>query len=170
MAEEKEQGQSAKKPRNMGAIMGILFAVVNLGITGAGAYMVYASTIGWEAPKLTEEDLTKDVEQLVSENLAPYIYKMDKFTVNLGGEPKRTIRIEVQLEMLGPEGLEEIMDFDNRSRARDLIVRMLNSKTFSEIESIQGKLELKSRITQEITGILKSGIVKEVYFTDFVVQ
>ncbi len=40
----------------------------------------------------------------------PMVYTMDKFTVNLGGEPKRTIRLEINLQMLGKEGFEEVME------------------------------------------------------------
>ena len=60
--------------------------------------------------------------------------------VNLAGEPKRTVRIEVNLEMLGREGFEEVMTTDNRARIRDKVVRLLNEKNFNEIETLQGKL------------------------------
>jgi flagellar FliL protein len=95
---------------------------------------------------------------------------MEKFTVNLNGEPKRTIRLEVNLNMLGKQDFEEVMDFDNRARVRDRIVQLLNDKSFSELESIQGKLFLKDKIAMEVNTILNKGVVKDVFFTDFVVQ
>ena len=100
----------------------------------------------------------------------PLVYTMDKFTVNLGGEPKRTIRLEVNLEMLGKEGFEEIVDTDNRAKARDKIVRILNDNTFNDLETIQGKLFLKDRIATDINSLLDKGVVKDVYFSEFVVQ
>ena len=100
----------------------------------------------------------------------PLVYTMDKFTVNLGGEPKRTIRMEVNLQMLGQEGFEEVMEPENRAKARDRIVSILNEKEFSDLESIQGKLFLKDRIAMEVNTLLQRGVVKDVYFSDFVVQ
>jgi flagellar FliL protein len=156
--------------RNIGAILQIVGAVICLSVSGYGAYLTYASTLGWVSPKITEEGLKREVASTTDEVKEPFIYTMDKFTVNLGGEPKRTIRIEVNLEMLGKDGFEEVINTENRAKARDRIVRILNEKSFGELESIQGKLFLKQSITSEVNGILKKGIVKDIYFSEFVVQ
>jgi flagellar FliL protein len=170
MAEENKDGQAQKPARNIGAILQMVAAVIILGCTSGGAYMVYASTIGWENPKITEEALSREIASMTPSVKEPFIYTMDKFTVNLGGEPKRTIRIEVNLEMLGKEGFEEVINVENRAKARDGIVRILNDKSFSELESIQGKLFLKQSIAMEVNSLLKKGIVKDVFFSEFVVQ
>jgi flagellar FliL protein len=160
-----------EKPKKTGQILILLFAVLNLAVVGGGAYFAYAATLGWQAPKITEESLEKDLASKADdEKFAPYIFTMDKFTVNLGGEPKRTIRIEVSLQMLGKEGFEEIMTPDSRAKARDKIVSVLNEKTFTDLESIQGKLFLKDTIAMEVNSVLKDGVVKDVFFSDFVVQ
>jgi flagellar FliL protein len=170
MAGDKQE-QPAAKPKNLGIILTVIFAVLNFGVVGGGAYLVYASTLGWHSPKISEEMVqTEMASKSEDERYAPYIFTMDKFTVNLGGEPKRTIRLEVSLQMLGKEGYEEIMGPDSRAKARDKIVRILNDKTFSELESIQGKLYLKDTIAMEINSVLKEGVVKDVFFSDFIVQ
>ncbi|MFM6929127.1 MAG: flagellar basal body-associated protein FliL [Bdellovibrio sp.] len=164
--------KSAAKPKNMGMILQVVFAVINLSVMGGGAYMVYASTMGWESPKITEEDASRELASVSSgeAELAPMVYTMDKFTVNLGGEPKRTIRLEVNLQMLGKDGFEEVMEPENRAKARDKIVHVLNEQVFNDLESIQGKLFLKDKIAMEVNGILHKGVVKDVFFSDFVVQ
>lgn len=171
--EKKETGKEEKKPRNMGLILQVAFAVVNLSVMGLGLYWVYAATIGWHAPTITETQLVEQKEhenQADQESAGPLVYTMEKFTANLAGEPKRTIRVEVNLEMLGSDGFEEVINNDNRAKARDRIVRLLNDQTFSEVESIQGKLFLKDKIATELNGILDKGVVKDVYFSEFVVQ
>jgi len=174
---DKKEAKTDKKPLNMMLIIQMAFSVVNLVVIGGGGYLVYSSTIGWHPPVVSEAHLASVKEKDehggaggAAEISGPLLYTMDKFTVNLGGEPKRTIRIEVNLEMLGKDGFEEIINTDNRAKARDKIVRLLNDKTFSELESIQGKLFLKDRIAMEINGILDKGVVKDVYFSEFVVQ
>lgn len=174
--DKKAEGGAEKKKLPMGMILQVVFAIANLGVTGLGAFWVYKSTLGWHSPSITETQLSeqRQVELEDSETegaeAGPLIYTMDKFTVNLAGEPKRSIRIEVNLEMLGKDGFEEVINPDNRAKARDRIVRVLNDKTFAELESIQGKLFLKDRIATELNGILDKGVVKDVYFSDFVVQ
>jgi len=168
MAEEK--AQEKKKSLNVGLILKLGFILLNVAVTGGGGYLVYASTIGWSSPTITEESLMRGLASVKEEDLAPFIYTMEKFTVNLGGEPKRTIRIEVSLEMLSKDGFEEVINTEHRAQARDKIVRLLNDSGFSELESIQGKLFLKDKIAYEVNSILKKGIVKNVFFSDFVVQ
>ncbi len=167
---ESQEGQAPAKPKNTGMILQILFAVINLAVMGGGAYMVFASTIGWESPVITEESAQRELASTGETELAPMVFTMDKFTVNLEGEPKRTIRLEVNLQMLGKEGFEEVMEPENRAKARDKIVRILNEEGFNDLESIQGKLFLKDKIAMEVNGILHKGVVKDVFFSDFVVQ
>ena len=173
---EANQAPTEKKPLNLKLILGIVFAVLNLGVLGGGAFLVYKSTLGHHAPAIREGELAeaKKAREVALDaelgKLGPLIYTMDKFTVNLIGEPKRTVRLEVNLEMLGKDGFEELISSENRAKARDRIVRILNEKSFAEVESIQGKLFLKDRIAGEINSILKDGVVKDVYFSEFVVQ
>ncbi|WP_367146870.1 flagellar basal body-associated FliL family protein [Bdellovibrio bacteriovorus] len=156
-----EAQETSAKPKNTAMLFQIIFAVLNLAVMGAGGYMVYASTMGWESPKITEEDVDRELASVSDEtDLAPLVYTMDKFTVNLGGEPKRTIRLEINLQMLGKEGFEEVMEPENRAKARDRIVRLLNEKPFSDLDSIQGKLFLKDKIAGEVRPLsFKLGVI-----------
>lgn len=174
MAEEKKDDKAAaKKPLDKMLLMSVGFAVVNLAVIGFGTYMTYMGTLGWHPPVITEEKLAAENEHANSLNSAesgPLLYTMDKFTVNLDGEPRRVIRLEVNLEMLNKDGFEEIINTDNRAKSRDKIVQILNSKTFAELETIQGKLFLKDQIATELNAILKEGVVKNIFFTEFAVQ
>lgn len=171
MAEE--QAPPSGKKLNGALLMQIIVAVINLTFVGGGVYMTYISTIAWHSPEITEAQLQAEAEAEKTqekEPLAPLVYTMDKFTVNLDGEPKRTIRVEVNLEMLNKDGFEEVIDYDNRAKARDKIVQLLNNKSYAELESIQGKLFLKDQIATEMNAILDKGVVKDIYFSEFVVQ
>jgi flagellar FliL protein len=180
MAEEKkpDEGKKAKKPMDVVFLGTLVFALLNAVAIGGGAYLVYASTLGWRAPQITEAGLVqqKEAEQKAEGGgiATPLVFTLEKFKVNLDGDPlrdpKRTIQLEVNLEMLNKDGFEEVMNHDNRARARDRIIHILGSKRFSDLESIQGKLFLKDQIATEVNGLLDKGIVKDVYFTDFIVQ
>jgi flagellar protein FliL len=143
---------------------------LNLSVLGLGSYWVYISTIGYEYPQITETGLREPASLKEKFGQSQLIYTMDKFVVNLSGQPKRTIRVQVNLDMISPVAFQEIMDLDNRARARDKIVRILNDRTFDDLETIQGKLYLKDKIVTEVNQILERGLVKDVYFTDFVMN
>ncbi|MBY0555299.1 flagellar basal body-associated FliL family protein [bacterium] len=147
-----------------------VLVTLNVAVLGLGSYWVYISTIGYDYPKVTESSLREPASLKDKFDQAPMIYTMDKFVVNLSGMPKRTIRLQVNLDMISPVAFQEIMDFDNRAKARDKIVRILNEKTFDDLETIQGKLFLKDKIVAEVNQVLDKGLVKDVYFTDFVMN
>jgi flagellar FliL protein len=170
MAEQNNQAAPAKKPLNKNLIIGIVVGVLNFSIVGYGAYMAYLGTLGWHPPKITEAQLQAERNGEKINDAGPLIYTMDKFTVNLDGEPRRVIRLEVNLEMLNKDGFEEVINTDNRAKARDKIVQILNGKTFNDLETIQGKLFLKDQIATEINAFLREGVVKDIYFTEFAVQ
>lgn len=153
----------------MVAVTGFLIAL-NFGGLGMGVYMVYISTIGYSSPEITEQKL-RNVAGLPSHlEQGPMVYTMDKFVANLTGEPKRTLRIQVNLDMMNAQSYSEIMDEENRARARDTILRILNEKTFTDLESLQGKLFLKDELLKNINKALRVGLVKDIYFSDFVMN
>ena len=53
---------------------------------------------------------------------------------------------------------------------RDLIIRILSSKTVPEISTSKGKEKLKQEIAKQINAILSTGEIRHVYFTAFVIQ
>ena len=151
-------------------IIVVLLVTTNMGCLMLGSYWVFMATEGHEVQAMTESKLRQPASIQEKFAGAPMIYTMDKFVVNLSGMPKRTIRLQVNLDMIGPESFQEIMDLENRAKARDRIVRVLNEKTFDDLESIQGKLFLKDKIVEEVNKLLDKGLVKDVYFTDFVMN
>jgi len=150
-------------------ISGFLITTNLVGLC-VGSYWAYISTLGYESPIITEGALRQPASLPDHLNDGPMIYTMDKFVVNLSGQPRRMLRVQINLDMLSAQSFEEIMDSENRAKARDRIVRLLNEKTFSDLESIQGKLFLKDKIVAEVNTVLKIGLVKDVYFTDFVMN
>ena len=150
-------------------LMALAFVLVNTITVGGGAYMVYAATLGFKAPTLTEDELNKEMVEFRKTLEEPAIfYTMDPFNTNLEGLPRRFIRIEVSVEMYNKEGFEELVTLGGH--ARDSIMRILNAKHFEDVESVQGKLHLKNDIIAYLNDVLKVGVVKNVYFTKFQVQ
>jgi flagellar FliL protein len=59
---------------------------------------------------------------------------------------------------------------DNIPRLRDTVLILLSSQTLKEINTIEGKLELKNAIVLRMNQILGNKTVRRIYFTEFVVQ
>jgi flagellar FliL protein len=166
---ESGDGQGGKK-FDIGKILFPLFLVVNLGGVGAGAFLTYQATLGYEPPALREPAAMEELEEVRAGEEFPesVLYTMPSFTVNLDGQPRRLIRLELTFEMLDKESFEEIVR--NSPVVRDVIVKILNRKTFDDIESIQGKLFLKDQIAVALNQTMKSGVIKDIHFSELLVQ
>jgi flagellar FliL protein len=165
----KAEGAAGKK-LDLGKILLPLFALLNFAVLGGGAFLVYSSTIGYHHPSVREPAAFKELEK-AREGKGfgdAVLYTMPVFTANLAGAPRRMIRIEMTFDMLDKEGFEEIVR--SNPVVRDEIMRILNRKTFDEIETIQGKLFLKDQIAVTLNKNFKSGVIKDIYFNEFLVQ
>lgn len=172
MAEENKaptegQGGSGQK---LGKLLLPIIALINLATVGGGAFLVFKATLGYEPPTLREPAAMKELEESrkSEEGLEAVMYTMPSFTVNLAGSPRRLIRVEMTFEMLDKDGFEEIVR--NSPAARDAIVRILNAKKFDDVETIQGKLFLKDQIAVTLNQTMKAGVVKDIFFNQFLVQ
>ncbi len=171
MAEEqvKTDDLTEKPPRNWKKLLVLLFVVVNVGGAGAAGFVIYKNSIGYVADPLAEKiEKEKYVERIRYFEDKPIVYTMDPFVINLTGKPSKTIQLELSLEMLSEIGYEEVIS--KTTETRDKIVRILNEKSYQELESIQGKLILKDQITVALNQYLRSGVIKGIYFTNFIVQ
>ncbi|MCB0413907.1 MAG: flagellar basal body-associated FliL family protein [Bdellovibrionales bacterium] len=164
MAEEEEKQSKPKKN-----LFPIIFMVVNLLVMGAGAFLVFSSTLGHEKKSVSNDELNKELDEFRKKlEKESVIYQMETFNANLEGVPRRLVRMDISLEMLDEEGFEEIIGLE--AEARDAVIRILNSKTYDDIHTVQGKLKLKNLIITKVNEFLNKGVVQNVYFTDLVIQ
>jgi len=166
MAAEESGG---KFRENMGKTLTMAFIGLNLLVLGGGVFLVFSSSLGYKEPVSTEEDLNRElIEFRKTLRQKPVFYTMGAFNTNLDGVPRKLIRIEVNLEMLDEEGFEEVISLE--AEARDAIMKILNATTYSDVETVQGKLHLKNQIISRFNSFLDKGVVRNVYFSDFVIQ
>lgn len=158
-----------KPKRDFKKILLFGFVGLNVAVLGAGAYLVFASTIGYHPKSLSDQEAARELASF-EESLHgdPVLYTMARFDTNLDGLPRRMVRLELSLEMMDEEGYEEVIGIV--PEARDSIMRIINSKTYDDVETVQGKLHLKNQIVAELNSSLRKGVVKNVYFNELVVQ
>jgi flagellar FliL protein len=151
-------------------IIVIAAVVLVLGAMGGGFMLMWSkmnsTLVQVQAQNSAEEEEETPAED---ENAIGPIYKMDTLIVNLADQGgKRYLRVTMELELSAPEVLEEIAT--RLPQLRNAILMVLPSKQYSDINSTQGKMALSEELMAKMNGILKTGTVKTIYFTEFVVQ
>jgi len=162
MAEEKEEIKDAKEeqaPKKSKLKLIIIGMVVLL--IGAGGFIGYSK---YEKGK-EEKAETKKIEKV------SIICPLKSFVVNLLDKQnvgKRYLKVTIQIEV-GKE--EDKLRIENHNpQLRDTILLLLSSQTLKEINTMEGKLELKQGLLSRMKQILGDGVVRRIYFTEFVVQ
>jgi len=172
MAEEKENKEVEETESKNGSskLLLIVIIVLLLILLIIGGLVAYFLLSGDDEQAPAQETQKMEKKHKVS-NLAEIgpIYPLDPFVVNLvSGNANRYLKCKIDLELDSQELQQEI---DKKLPAiRDLIIRILSSKTVEEIQTSKGKEKLKEEIKRKINEILTTGEVRNVYFTEFVIQ
>ncbi len=104
-----------------------------------------------------------------SNTSAAIIHELAPFIVNLlddGG--KRYLKTKMELEVVNDNIKEELVQ--RTPQLRDAILLLLTSKSFEDISSPQGKIQLRNELILRINQVLQGGAIRTLYFTEFVVQ
>jgi flagellar FliL protein len=93
----------------------------------------------------------------------------ESFTVNLA-DPGRNhfAKVDVDIEIADDFVKEEVSRLI--PKIRDFIVIVLSSKTYDQINTVDGKDFLREEIRNKINGYLSRGQIKNVYFSQFIIQ
>jgi flagellar FliL protein len=171
MAEEEkkegvEQGEGAQGKKS--PVKLIILALVIVLLLGGGAFAWKSGMLSSVLGEKSDGNAVKEIKENQNQDIGP-IYALSPFIVNLN-EPlgKRYLKVKVELEM-NSDDLRNEMD-RRLSQFRDGILTLLSSKSYKDISDLSGKYQLRAEILGMVNGYLKSGKVKNVYFTEFIVQ
>lgn len=134
-------------------IIGVVIASL-----GAGAYVYF----GYLPGKNANAEGKPEIEHKA-------FFEMDTFLLNLadpGG--KRYLKVTVKLELDDPKVSEELTA--KNYEVRDTALMLMSGKEFEDISTLAGKESLKRELITRLNGLLQTGQIKQMYFTEFLVQ
>ncbi len=98
------------------------------------------------------------------------VLEMETFLTNIN-DPNRHARVQVKLAV-APES--EIADIEGNAllmaRLRDRVITLLTAKTYKDLVDPKGKQMFREEIRTELKPLIETAELKEVFFTDFVVE
>ena len=163
MAEEKENVKDDEKeevPTKKSKLKLIIIAIAVLLIAVGGIF-------GY-----TKFNKGKEKKAEISQaDKASIVLPLNSFVVNLmdkQGVGKRYLKVTMGLEINKEE--DKLLIENHNAQLRDTVLLLLSSQSLKEINTMEGKLELKQNLLARMSQILGNGIVRRIYFTEFVVQ
>ncbi len=191
--EEAPEGGDApsapKKAKSKLALI-IIIGVLLVGLIGVGGYLAVTMLGGKKAAKGGAEHGAPAAEgeagggeakggehggggggggEAGGEGKMGVFVSLDPFIVNLASDAgKRYLKITMQLELARPDMTAEVTN--RMPQIKDAVITVLSSKSAEDLLTIEGKFRLKEQVLTRINNTLTNGVVKNIFFVEFVIQ
>ena len=174
MAEEKKEGQEkgAQEQKSKGRgklfiILGIL--LILLGGAGLFAYKTFFTKKENPVEKAKQEELKKIEEEIKKAEKPGIMYNLGALIVNLADRDALTfLKVTITLELDNQQIQQQVEQ--RLPQIKDAIISLISSKTSNEIKTPEGQEKLKEEILKRTNAILPAGGIRNVYFTEFIIQ
>lgn len=166
MAAENEPTATAEPPKKKsGMLMFVILGVVIL-IIGGGGFFAYTKFFAQKpaAGEAAEKEEKKEAAPVIGEMLV-----MEPFVVNLADpKGKRYLKVRIELELEHKESVDKATKAT--PKLRDMVIMMLTSLDFEEVMTPEGKIRVRDELLERFNEIMRPDHIKNIYFTEFVVQ
>jgi len=166
----KENGEKEKIQPKKSFLKFIILGVIVL-VLGAGGYAGWNFFVKGKKEEIKKETRISKSRPKSKKQELRIAHPLDAFIVNLtdkAGLGKRYLKATIILEV-GSEEDKKMLE-SHKPQLRDTILLLLSSQSINEVNTMEGKIELKQILVSKINQVLGEGIVHRLYFTEFVVQ
>ena len=164
MADEDEVQEEKPQPKNK---MMMIIIVLNVLVLGGGAAAFF---LGGDSGGGSNEGNKDAAEDMMMEfDGPPTLVSFKPFIVNLndaGGS--RYLKLACEVEVPGEKGVEIV---EGRKPAlRHRVISILSEMGYGDVAGKGRKAKLQKSIINEMNTELKAPLVRNIYFTEFVIQ
>ena len=138
---------------------------------GGGLFMMWSKVSALDQvvnPPNQEEPQEAIREEREVPKIGP-VFPLDSFIANLadpGGN--RFLRATMELELENDDLTKEIEK--RLPQIRDCILMILPTRAYQDIQTVEGKIALRTEIIAKLNALLKKEAISNIYFTEFVTQ
>lgn len=168
MAEEVGGGKDAVAQGGMNKkfVLILIMAVAVLGGGGGAAWYLMG---GDHKEKKEGEMADHEAEADPGLEAIGPVVDLEPFVLNLADRDQlRYLKVSIKLQLDRPEAET---DFTTRLPAiRDALLVLLTSKESRALRTIDGKMLVRDEIGGRVNSIMKRGKIRQVFFTEFIIQ
>jgi len=180
MADKKVQAPEKEEKKGRIKLKLTILLLVVLGVLGAGGFAAWKFYVQprmtqWMQGNATSTDVSGQGETRKAEDKGGYpaaggqLVTLEPFVVNLADPMgRRYLKANMDVEVTDGDVAAELNAA--MPKIKDALLLLLSSKSFADISSMDKKIELKNEIVDRLNLIIGKAKVRNVYFTEFVVQ
>ena len=166
--EKSDEGDAGGKGKKKFSLKLIVLIAGILVLAGGGIFLQRSGKLPFLPSSGKQAHAGKKEVKEETAEIGP-IRPLDTFIVNLA-DPlgKRYLKIRPELE-LDSEKLSPEME-KRLPQLRDTIITLLGSKNYEDINSMEEKIQLRAELMMMLNQHLKTGKIRNIYFSEFIVQ
>lgn len=166
MADEAtENAENEEKPKKKSKLLLFIILGVVILLAAGGGFFAYITFFSAK-PEVTQQEaeIPTDRPDPVGEMVT-----LKPFVVNLADpKGKRYLKLKLSLETESLESSERIQKI--APKLRDIVIMMLTSLAFEEVMTPEGKLRIRDELIERFNRAARPDKIKNIYFSEFVVQ
>ena len=166
MAAEKDPPATEQVPNKKSKMGFFIILGVGILVLGGGGFFAYTKFLAHKpaVEEVASQEAKKEAAPVIGEMLV-----MEPFVVNLADpKGKRYLKVKIELELENKEAVDKATKVS--PKLRDMVIMMLTSLGFEEIMTPEGKIRVRDELLERFNEIMKPDHIKNIYFTEFVVQ
>lgn len=140
-----------------------LLSLATLGV------FVYTETI-YKRPATNDVAELKEMKKEESQKIAPEAFELEKMIINLNsqGSRLRFLEVEVHFVPFKPSTIE--LFNSHKSYIKDALIDITSNMAPDELNTVSGKVILEERIRRRLNDYFGKPVIKDIFFSRFVVQ
>jgi flagellar FliL protein len=164
MADEKQQSNpeetKEQEPKKGSKKMLIVIIAGSIILTVAAGFVTYTQFIAkGKSGDGHKKEETKDTKAT--------LVSLEPFVLNLA-EQGRFLKVSMQFELADQS--DQQLFADSTPQIRDSVITLMSSKSAESVSSAEGKFQLKDELLLRTNQALGKDVLKNLYFTEFVMQ
>ena len=143
---------------------------LNLLVALLGVTVVYYShfLIKPQATDQNQETINLKASITTQAEVRPVPIK--KFVVNLRSPANKLRFISMEMNILPFFENQKNLITDNEYLIKDIVIELASHLTVEEVETVTGKMLFESRIKKQVNAKLGQPVIKQIFFSGFVIQ
>ncbi|MDG4474854.1 flagellar basal body-associated FliL family protein [Thiovibrio frasassiensis] len=166
MAAEKDPETTEQETKKKSKLPFFIILAVGICVLGGGGFFAYNKFLAHKpaVEEVASQETKKEAAPVIGEMLV-----MEPFVVNLADpRGKRYLKVKIELELESKEAVDKATKAT--PKLRDMVIMMLTSLGFEEVMTPEGKIRVRDELLERFNEIMRPDHIKNIYFTEFVVQ
>lgn len=153
----------------MGSVQKILL-IVNLVVVLAGAGLVYYSHNMLKPEPTNQSAEAENLKNNAMEQAQVKSVPIKKFAVNLQSRETRLRYLDVEMNIMPFHNDQAPLIKESEYLLKDILIEIASHLAPEDLDTLSGKILLENKIKKQINSKLGQPVVKQIYFSVFVVQ